>query len=71
MASVDFRYENHGSVDLIVPLTEAGRDALMARAPEDAQWWGDGLMVEPHFVGAIIEDLDDDGFVIVDGQRGD
>ena len=68
MANVDFRYEDHGSIALIVPLTDAGRDVLMVRAPEDACWWGEGLVVEPRYVGPFLEALDDEGFSVSDGR---
>ncbi len=68
--NADFRYEDHGSVALIVPLNDEASEVLAERAPSDAPWWGNGLAVEPRYVGPILEDLDAEGFTIEDG-RGD
>ena len=66
--NADFRYEDHGSVALIVPLNDIAHDVLENRVSNEAQWWGDGLVVEPRYVGPILEDLDADGFTIEDGR---
>ena len=68
MASVDFRFEDHGSVALIVPLNDDARAELAIIEPEDAQHWGDALVVEPRYVGGIVEVLDGDGFSVEDGR---
>ena len=54
--------ENHGSIWLFRPVSEAAADYLADVIDESAQWWGDALVVEPRFVHPLCETLESDGF---------
>lgn len=51
---VDLRVENHGSLMLVRPLTDAGKEWLKETAPDDAQFMGAAMAVEPRYVGGVI-----------------
>lgn len=46
----DLVVENHGSIYLLRPKTQAAREWLHEHAPEDAQWFGLALVVEHRYV---------------------
>jgi hypothetical protein len=61
----DFQIENHGSIVLLRPLTDAAR----AWADEhldsgETQHFGGAVVIEPRYVGAILEGLSDDGLTV-------
>ena len=60
----DFRVENHGSVFLLQPLTPAGNSWISEHLPEDAQWFGNGVVVEHRFIWAILEGIQSDGLEV-------
>lgn len=45
----DLKVENHGSIYLFRPHSQAGREFLDEHAPEDAQWFGLALVVEHRY----------------------
>jgi hypothetical protein len=51
----DLAFENHGSIWLVRPLTEAGQKFLDETAPEDAQFMGKAMVVEPRYVEDVQE----------------
>jgi hypothetical protein len=57
----DFTIENHGSLFLVRPLTEAARDWLNDHVADEAQWFGGALAVEPRYVDALVEGMVEDG----------
>jgi hypothetical protein len=58
----DFRLENHGSISLLCPLSNAARLWVQAHFLSDAQWFGDSIVVEPRFVEAVVIAIHEDGF---------
>lgn len=56
----DIEISNQGSIILMRPATDAGRDWISANVDPDAMWFGRSLVVEPRYA----EDL-------IDGMRGD
>lgn len=60
----DFEVENHGSVVVISPENDAAEEYLQSKAPEDATWWYGGLVCEPRYVQAILDDLIAEGFTV-------
>jgi len=60
----DVKIENHGSLVLIRPLTEAASDWLDENISEDAQHFGGAVVVEPRYVEAIVEGMQDDGLEV-------
>jgi hypothetical protein len=49
--------EDHGSVWLVRPESEAAREWLETHVDEEAQWFGGALAVEPRYVQAIVEGI--------------
>ena len=60
----DVKIENHGSLVLIRPLTEAASDWLDENISEDAQHFGAAVVVEPRYVEAIVEGMQNDGLEV-------
>jgi len=60
----DIRVQDHGSIAVLVPLTEAAMAILAERMPADAPMWGNGYAVEPRYLDAIITDLEIDGYTV-------
>jgi hypothetical protein len=57
-----FRVEDHGSIVLIRPLTSDVERWFEEHVPDDAQWFGSALVVEPRYVGPIVTALIDEGY---------
>lgn len=57
------RVENYGSICLVRPETEAEEKWLEDTAPEDAQWLGNALAVEPRYVAGVLEAAEADGII--------
>jgi len=60
----DVNIENHGSLVLLRPLTEAASDWLDENISEDAQHFGGAVVVEPRYVEAIVEGMQNDGLEV-------
>jgi len=60
----DVKIENHGSLVLIRPLTEAASDWLDENISEDAPHFGGAVVVEPRYVEAIVEGMQNDGLEV-------
>jgi hypothetical protein len=62
VAGPDFAVENHLSLFLLRPLTDEGARWLREHiAVEDAQFWGNALVVEPRYAPAVLEGIVSDG----------
>lgn len=51
---LDIEIDWQGSLVLLRPLSEGGKQWLAAYAPEDAPWFGSALCVEPRFLHDFI-----------------
>lgn len=60
---MDIRIENHGTICLLRPLTEAAEEWIDEHV-DTPTWWGPAVVVEPRYVPPIIEGLQADGFVV-------
>lgn len=60
----------HGSIDLLTPLTAAAQAWMKENIPDDAQWFGGALAVEPRYAPDIVQGMIDDGLTVFigDGQ---
>lgn len=50
------------SIALVCPMNQAAREHLAAHVSDEAQWWGDELVVEPRYVDSLAEMLENAGF---------
>lgn len=50
--------ENHGSICLVRPCTDAAREWLVEHT--DGQWWGGALAVEPRYLDDLLDGLHGD-----------
>lgn len=57
-----FSIENHGSIVLVRPLTEDVETWLIEHTADEAQWFGNALVVEPRYVENLVEGLVEEGF---------
>jgi len=58
-SDLEFRWD--GSLFLVIPHTDTGREWLADHIAEDAQWWCGGAVVEPRYVEDILVGAQDDG----------
>ena len=60
----------HGSIDLQTPLTPDAQAWMKENIPDDAQWLGGALAVEPLYAPDIVRGMIDDGLAVFigDGQ---
>lgn len=61
---MDVRVENHGSIILVNPLTGPAIDWVADNLPDDVQMFGNAIVVEPRYVGAIIDGMINDGLEV-------
>ena len=52
--------EDHGSVALVRPLTDVMHDWLHLHTGDEAQWFGNALVVEPRFLECLIAGIRED-----------
>ena len=57
-----FDVENHGSIVLVRPLTADVRAWLVEHTDEEAQWFGNALVVEPRYVEPLVAALIEEGY---------
>lgn len=55
---------NHGSLVGMTPMSDTAREWMNEHIPDDAQWLGRQLMVEPRYAGDIIDGMQGDGLVV-------
>ena len=53
-----------GNLCLLVPVTPAGVAWCEEHLPEDATRWGKAYVVEPRYIGDIIDGAGDDGLEV-------
>jgi hypothetical protein len=63
----DFRCENHGSLFLLFPLTQRANSWIEEHLPEDAQWFGNAVVVEHRYIWAILQGIQTDGLLVSRG----
>jgi hypothetical protein len=63
----DFRCENHGSSFLLFPLTEFTHSWFERHLPEDAQWFGNSVVVEHRYIWTILEGIQGAGLAVPRG----
>lgn len=61
---VDFEIENHGSIVLVRPLTDAAKEFAKRIGDGNTMRFAGALVVEPRFVPPIIEGIEADGLTV-------
>jgi hypothetical protein len=57
----DFRCENHGSLFLLFSLTQHAHSWIEECLPEDAQWFGNAVVIEHRYIWTILDGIQDAG----------
>jgi len=60
----DFLCENHGSLFLLVPLSQSAQSWVEEHIPEDAQWFCKAVVIEHRYVWTILEGIQNDGLAV-------
>ena len=61
----DFWLQNEGSIVLLHPLTDRAKEWIEEHIPEDAQSFGDAVVIEPRYVSDIVAGIRGDGLTIL------
>lgn len=62
--AADFLFVDHGTVGVLTPLSDAGRDWADENLPEDALTFGRGIAIDHRCVAPILEGIVNDGLEI-------
>jgi hypothetical protein len=60
----DFTVENHGTIFLLIPETDAARTWVEANLPDDALTFGRGVVVEHRYIADIVAGIQGDGLEV-------
>ena len=63
----DLTFTNHGSIGVLAGVSEAGKAWLeehVIAGNDEIQMWGGGVVVEPRYIGAILDGAANDGLEI-------
>ena len=63
VAKPDFVFQDHGSVGVLTPMTDAAR-AWIESNVEVAQTWAKGIAIEARYVGPVLAGLADAGLEV-------
>lgn len=63
----DFICQNHGSIFLLIPRSAPATTWIEENLPSDRMTFGDGVVVEPRYVWAILEGIQSDGLAVARG----
>lgn len=58
-----FSFANHGSITILTPLDDAAEQWVEENIGEHMSWGG-GVVIEPRYVGAILEGIVADGLEV-------
>jgi len=62
---MDFLLQTHGSICILLALTDDARAWVEANLPADRQQWGQrGTAIEPRYVQHIIDGIEADGMSV-------
>lgn len=62
----DFEVQNHGSIFILTPCTEAADQWVNDHIPEDAPMWGpNGIAVEHRYIADIVAGIQNDGLTVI------
>jgi hypothetical protein len=64
----DFHFENHFSICLLRPLTEAAHEWMSEHLPIDnpnTQFWGEAIVIEARYASDVLLGLQSDGLTVL------
>jgi hypothetical protein len=61
---VDFSVENHGSIFLLRPHTQSANMWVSEHIPDDAQFFGNAIAIEPRYISDIVAGIQNDGLAV-------
>lgn len=61
----DFAVRNEGSIQLLVPNTDAAREWVSQHISEDAQRFCGGIVVESRYIDDIVQGIQGDGLTVL------
>ena len=64
MTSPDVKVENHGTIFLFWPCSEQGETWIAENVQEDAQWFGNALVVEHRYARDLASGMLSDGLTV-------
>lgn len=64
METTDFSVENHSSIFLLTPNSEAATEWVDDNIDSEAMRWGNAVVVEHRYIRDIVDGLIEDGFTI-------
>jgi hypothetical protein len=64
-SSADFSVENHFTIFLLRPLTPAAESWIDEHIAEDAQYFGNAIVVEHRYIADIVQGIQNDGLAVV------
>ena len=64
----DVELELHGTINLLRPLTPKAKSWIDEHIPDEAQWFGAALAVEPRYCPDIVAGMIDDGLAVHIGE---
>lgn len=60
----DITVIDHGSITVFLPTSDAGREWIAEHIASDAMRWAGGVVVEPRYLGDIVDGAINDGLDI-------
>lgn len=61
---MDFTVENHGSIVLLRPHSDAAREWAKEHLPHDVMTFGHAFVVEPRYLDDLVAGIQNDGLVV-------
>lgn len=61
---MDFTLQDHFSLLVLTPNTPLARVWVDENLPSDATHWHNGVVIEPRYIGPIVDGLLEEGFTI-------
>jgi hypothetical protein len=63
--NADFTVQNEGSIFLLRPHTQSANDWIGEHIPDDAQFFGNAVVVEHRYIADIVAGIQSDGLEVL------
>jgi hypothetical protein len=60
----DFTLADHGSITILYPVSADAADWVGEHIPDEAQRYAGGVVIEPRYVGDILDGITNDGLSV-------